>query len=165
MFYEIFYILLGILLGVCIFLLYKHIEEYTYMDDPKLQEIKTLLLPMFKDELICDNSKYNDINCILKNRNILNEISIYRGNKSYTINKNQIFICLKNEKGQYYDNNTLIYVTLHEIAHTLCDEVGHTDKFSDLFEQLLIKAQKLQIYDPSKKIEPNYCPGNGDTSF
>ena len=59
------------------------------MDDPKLQEIKTLLLPMFKDELICDNSKYNDINCILKNRNILNEISIYRGNKSYTINKNQ----------------------------------------------------------------------------
>jgi hypothetical protein len=165
MFYEIFYIILGIITAVCVYLLYEKIEKYTYTDDPKLKEIKTLLLPMFQDELVCDNNKYNDINCILKKRNILNEISIYRGKKSYTINKNQIFICLKNEKGEYYDNNTLIYVILHEIAHTLCDEIGHTDKFSDLFNQLLTKAEMLRIYDPAKPITPNYCPGNGDHSF
>ncbi len=34
---------------------------------------------------------------------------------------------------QYYDYNSLIFVTLHEIAHVLCDELGQYTKISTYF--------------------------------
>ena len=59
----------------------------------------------------------------------MNEIKIKEGSKSFTINKKNITLCLKDKEGKYYKNNMLVYVGLHELAHVICDEVGHTDKF------------------------------------
>ena len=51
----------------------------------------------------------------------------------------------------------LIYVALHEVAHVLCDEVGHTQKFHSIFEDLLKKATEMGIYNPSIPLIQNYC--------
>lgn len=89
---------------------------------------------------------------------IIGELSFYKDDQSYCINKEKIYICMQNEKGKYYTDNTLIYVILHEVAHVLCDEVGHTEKFQNIHQELIDKAAELGLYNPSIPIENNYCP-------
>ena len=77
---------------------------------------------------------------------------------SFTINKSRVNLCLKDKEGNYYDDNMLMYVALHELAHVMCDEIGHTDKFHEIFDKLLEKAAAYGIYDPSIPPISNYCP-------
>jgi hypothetical protein len=56
------------------------------------------------------------------------DVLLLKGSKSFSVGKNKIIIRIKNEEGNLYDVNTLHYVLLHELAHTLCDEYGHTHK-------------------------------------
>ena len=51
----------------------------------------------------------------------------------------------------------LLYVLLHELSHVLCDEVGHTEKFHEIFDQILAEANKQGIYDNSYSIIQDYC--------
>ena len=87
----------------------------------------------------------------------MNEISLYRGNKSYTINKEKVYLCLKDEKGEYFSDNMLLYVLGHEISHSLCPEIGHTEKFHQIFEALLVKLTEAGLYNPSIPIIQDYC--------
>lgn len=121
------------------FLLYKicfsSYEAYT--NDPILKELQrqlAILDPEFKS------------------------IDINEGNKSYTINKKKVYICLKDEEGRYYDRNMLVYVILHELAHVKNkNDIGHTSKFYSIFNDLLIKAEKAGLYDPRIPPVKNYC--------
>ncbi len=125
-----------ILIGILIWAIVTQVKEHHKQNDPKLKQLKAQLArihPAVKD------------------------IDFYEGERSYTINKEKIYLCLKDEHGNYYDNNMLAYVTLHEIAHVLNDEVGHTDKFHEIFEGLLKKATALGIYNPSLPLVKNYC--------
>jgi beta-lactamase regulating signal transducer with metallopeptidase domain len=90
-------------------------------------------------------------------KNVIDKLTFNPGEKSYTINKEEIYICLKDENGEYYDENMLMYVTLHEMAHVLCDEIGHTPKFREIFDDLLRKASDIGIYDNTKPPIPDYC--------
>ena len=110
-------------------------EKYTE-DDPMLIDIRKTLEPAFPD---------------------INTVILLRGRKSYTINKKKIHICLKDQKGNYYDKNMLIYVTLHELAHVRCDEVGHTEKFHRIFEDILNEAYAKKVYNPHIPIVKDYC--------
>lgn len=88
----------------------------------------------------------------------IRELSFFEDDKcAFTINKKNIHIKLKDKKGNYYDDNMLIYVALHELAHSICDEVGHTKKFHEIFERLLDKAAEKGIFDPSKQLLEKYC--------
>jgi Zn-dependent peptidase ImmA (M78 family) len=79
-------------------------------------------------------------------------------NQSYTINKKIIHLCTKDPRnGKTYDKNTLMFVVLHELAHVLCPDVGHTDTFSRINNALLQHAVKYGFYDPSKPFVENYC--------
>jgi len=112
------------------------VDHYQKFYDPKIDDLRNKLkkaIPEIKD------------------------IDIYGSNKSFTINKKHIHLCLRNKKGEYYNDNMLIYVLLHELAHVLCDEVGHTDKFKNIFTELLIRASKAGLYDRSIPPEDNYC--------
>jgi uncharacterized protein YneF (UPF0154 family) len=133
-------------------LIVTQIEEFKLQDDPKLRELKEILIPMFRKD-----KKYNGLLTSINNRNILNEVGLYKGNKSYTINKQKIFLCLKDENGLYYPNQQLIYVLLHEISHVICTEVGHTELFNQIFDELLLEAEKMKIFDPNYEIIQNYC--------
>ena len=78
-----------------------------------------------------------------------NDISINHGKKSYTINKKDIFLCLKDQDGEYYNKNMLVYVACHELSHAVCKSVGHTDEFWKIYDKLLNKARELGYYNPS----------------
>jgi hypothetical protein len=88
---------------------------------------------------------------------IVDRLKFFEGRKSYTINKTYVHICKKDKNGKLYARNQLVLVLLHEIAHALCDEVGHTDKFNRILDDLLEKASKKGIYDPSIPNIPDYC--------
>jgi hypothetical protein len=89
---------------------------------------------------------------------IVDSLKFYDGkNRSYTLNKQLVHLCKVDKDGNMYDKNQLILVLIHEISHALCDEVGHTQKFNEIFEDLLDKAHKKGVYDPTIQSDPDYC--------
>jgi len=125
-----------LVLVIVIAIMGSRIQEKYLEDDPILVKIKDKMRICFPE---IDNT------------------ILLKGKKSYTINKKRIHLCLKDEKGDYYDENMLIYVTIHELAHVKCPEVGHTDKFYDIFNELLDKASACGIYDKHKPLIKDYC--------
>tara|TARA_Y100000389_G_C17419784_1_gene496038 strand:+ start:900 stop:1388 length:489 start_codon:yes stop_codon:yes gene_type:complete len=154
-----YYFIAFILLLYLICSINNQVVEYYNSTDETLQRVIKKCEPLFTTEYY--NPTHLKTLKKLNNRNILNEIKILRGENSYTINKQKVYICLKDDNGKYYDDNMLIYVLLHELSHVICEEVGHTKKFHDIFEKLLERAVKLKIYDPKKELIFNYCK-NGD---
>ena len=132
----------------------SQITEQHLQEDPKLDEIKSRVAPLFAQ--LKFSGKYENLNT----RDILGEIHMYKGEKSYTINKEKVFLCLVDENGEYYNINSLLYVFLHETSHVLCDEIGHTEKFHEIFQDLLEQASEMGIYDPSIPMISNYCTYN-----
>lgn len=86
------------------------------------------------------------------------EIDIREAASSYTEDKTIIYLCLRDERGDLYPDNTLMYVALHEISHLLNKtDFGHTEAFHKIFNKLLCKAAKLGVYDPDKPHTSWYC--------
>lgn len=123
-------------LVVLAFLITKQVKEHMQSMDPKLESLKLRL---------------SDVHPMITN------VELFEDSKSYTINKEKVFLCLKDKKGSYYQDNMLTYVFLHEIAHILCDEIGHTEKFYKIFNELLDNAQKKGLYNPSIPVVQDYC--------
>ena len=146
-----------ILLILVLYLIYRQYIEHYSQNDPKLQELKEIFRNFFSKKERYWSGELE----VLNNRDIMKEINLYRGDKSYTINKENVYMCLKNNDGDYYDMNTLIYVLAHEIAHVICDEIGHTEKFHRIFEALLKELIEEDIYNPNLKVKNDYCE-NGD---
>lgn len=72
---------------------------------------------------------------------------------SYSINKGEeIVFCIraKDIEEKLHSLNLMMYVTLHELAHAACPEIGHTLLFKKIFSFLIDNAIKLKIY---KKID------------
>ena len=123
--------------------LYDNIKENLLPYDPKVDELKRKL------ELVHEKAKL---------------ITFFTDKKSYTINKQKMHLCVKDENDNYYSDNMLIYVALHELAHVLCDEIGHTPKFWAIFEEILEQAANTfdpitnkMVYDPNGIINKDYC--------
>lgn len=136
------YFILILCLSIILYLLFFTKKSECY-NDPIILKLHQMILPLDPR---------------LKN------IKIVAGPQSYTENKEIIYLCVKDPKTkQYYDMNTLIYVNLHEASHYLTSSVidtkeGHNNKeFIDKFNELLLKAEKLGIYDPSKGPAKGYC--------
>lgn len=149
-------IMLCIILILVGYIVYDQINEHFNDRDPKLNELKNKLeiLLTSKDKT---GQKWTGHLEGLNNRHILNEIKLYVGSKSYTINKSRIYLCLKDSDEKYYDNNSLMFVLLHEISHVICKSIGHTEEFHKIFEDLLVEAEKVGIYDSKIPMIKNYC--------
>jgi hypothetical protein len=85
---------------------------------------------------------------------------------AYSENKGEkIAFCLDTEKhseGRLIDDNTLMYVALHEVSHVASKSIGHNDEFWENFKFILIAAEELDIYTPIdyKKEPARYCGMN-----
>ena len=66
---------------------------------------------------------------------------------SYTINKGeQIVLCLRDPvTRQIHEFDRIMYVMVHEAAHVVCPENGHTPFFRTIFAQLLLAAIKSGV--------------------
>jgi len=71
--------------------------------------------------------------------------------------KGSIYLVIWNDLNErIFDHNTLIYATLHEIAHILSPSIHHEPPFDSIEHILLQKAIDLTYYDPNIPIESNY---------
>lgn len=112
----------------------------TYLEnEPTIMRLKNRLTPVFPE---------------------LKFVKMLKGDSSYTINKKKIYLCTE-MNGEVYDDNMLTYVTLHELAHTLCPHVGHVKEFHDIFKTLLGRAERHKLFDPHKQRVENYCKIRG----
>ena len=68
---------------------------------------------------------------------------------SYSVNKGEkIVLCLRSKDGKdtLIDENTLTFVSIHELAHIMTLSVGHSEEFWKNFKFLLEEAIKLKLY-------------------
>jgi len=131
------YVLAVFVIVLLLWIIGHQVKENMLMDDSMLHLLKDILTPLDP---------------------IVKTLKLYKGDKSYTINKDKIFLCLYDEHGQYYPLNHLVYVLIHELSHRLNDfDVGHTETFYRIFDDLLDRAHKLGIYNPKIPIVTNYC--------
>jgi hypothetical protein len=151
---NILKIVVIILITITLVFIGENIYE-CYQTDPKIDTLMDKIKPLFTKD-----NHFEGLLEPLNNRDILKEIKVMKGEKSYTINKQKVYLCLKDEKGEYYDDNMLVYVLLHEFSHIFCSEIGHTQKFHDIFQEVLDYAIKKGVYDPSKPLITNYCTYN-----
>mgnify|MGYP001158727170 FL=1 len=95
------------------------------------------------------------------NPDSLSETGIDAKYTSYSVNKGEkISICLRNkEDNSFIDDNTILFVFIHELAHVMTDEIGHTPLFWENMAFLLKKANSLNIYIPInyKETPQRYC--------
>ena len=81
---------------------------------------------------------------------------------SYSVNKGEkIVFCLRsrNSKEDLVQENTMMFVALHELAHVMTKSIGHTDEFWNNFKFLLKHAiaHGLYVKQDFKKKPVKYC--------
>jgi hypothetical protein len=124
-----------VLIGV--WLLWVYHKENLLEHDGDILRLKNRLLPYFPE---------------------FNRVKLMKGDSSYTINKYRVFICMRDRNTNVlYDDNMLTYVALHELAHSICTDIGHTEQFHDIFTHLLDRAEALSLYDPNIPRPMDYC--------
>jgi hypothetical protein len=70
---------------------------------------------------------------------------------SYSENKGEVIVvCLRDKRHPYrlVDENTVMFVLLHEMAHLMTTSIGHTPEFWANFKRILHDAVQVGIYTP-----------------
>jgi hypothetical protein len=69
---------------------------------------------------------------------------------SYSVNKGEkVHLCLRQREGhneQLVEENVMVFVSLHEMAHVITPTIGHGPDFWNNFAWLLKQAEQLGIY-------------------
>ena len=119
------------------------LQLLSYIKDEDREGIKDLL----------DNYRPDSLNENLENRSL----------QAYSLNKGEeICLCLREPENELIiidDMNTLMFVLVHELAHLMTDDIGHTNKFWNNMAYLLKKSSEINLYNPiNYKISPvMYC--------
>ena len=94
------------------------------------------------------------------NPEAVSEGGMESGYTSYSINKGErIVMCIRQTDGTFVDENVVVYVAIHELAHIMTPEIGHTPAFWANFRFLLREAVETGIYEKMdyKKFPRDYC--------
>ena len=82
---------------------------------------------------------------------------------SYSVNKGEsVHLCLRQREDNnesLVQENVMMFVSIHEMAHMITKTVGHGEDFWNNFAWLLKEAESLQLYTPNDfKAHPvKYC--------
>lgn len=80
---------------------------------------------------------------------------------AYSVNKgDELSICIRDKKTEkFIDDNIIIFVAVHELAHIMTKETGHPPVFWENMKYLLENAQEIGIYIPKdySKEPVDYC--------
>mgnify|MGYP001058559129 CR=1 FL=1 len=125
--------------------------EYLELIQLNFDKLKKYLIKTHPTHDITKNIKKN-----LLDTTIITEI-ISSKHVAYSKNKGeQISFCLEDD---IIDNNTIMFVALHELSHIVTDEIGHTYIFWENFKFILKCAIKCNIYQPKnyKDYPVHFC--------
>lgn len=81
--------------------------------------------------------------------NVLEENDVNATTTSYSENKGEkIVVCLRDKKPPYpfVDENTVMFVLIHEMAHLMTASIGHTPEFWTNMRRLLHECIRLGVY-------------------
>jgi hypothetical protein len=113
-------------------------------------------------ECVIDNSTLDHLKNILKT--LVPEAtnySIQPGKESVTVNKENIYICMRNpNNGELYSFDILLYVTLHELSHVMSKTYStksHNDEFQTNFKKLLDRAYEKNFLPREVNVPDDYC--------
>lgn len=127
---------------------YKNIDTFLYIPEYKKNEIKNIIKKI--------NSRY-------KSESLNENFPTKKGkNVSYNINKGEeISLCLRdyNNTSQFHKFNDIMFVAIHELAHSCTVSYGHDNEFWNNFKFLLYNAIESGIYINYnyKKNPVEYC--------
>jgi WLM domain len=81
---------------------------------------------------------------------------------SYSVNKGEsVHFCLRQRDGteKLVDDNIMMFVAIHEMAHMLTKSIGHEPEFWNNFGWLLREAESKKLYTPTdfKSHPVMYC--------
>ena len=121
------------------YLVQNHADKQQAADN--LATIRKNLVKLVQ-ELKKKNKGNVDIERMVNNFNPNNISESTQDNKytSYSVNKGEkIVFCLRSrdEKNNLVELNTMMFVALHELAHTMTKSIGHTQEFWDNFRILI----------------------------
>jgi|UniRef100_A0A6C0LU95 hypothetical protein len=148
---------------------YEEMQDEPCLYDPKVQELKQIVEKWMESRLIPWTGHLECLNH--KKKETIKHLRMCKGSSSYTIDKEQVYLCVKDDNDEYYDYDMLMHVLLHELAHAICDEIGHTKKFDDIFTDLMDEAHnpsctgQKPIYDKKAPLDKNYCGTNASDSY
>lgn len=97
------------------------------------------------------------------NPNVLEENDLTADSTSYSENKGErIVVCLRDKTKKPYefvDENIVMFVLIHEMAHLMTSSIGHTPEFWTNFKKLLHECVQLGVYraDNYSKNPVQYC--------
>ena len=133
---AIILIIVGCIIGAIMY----QVHEFYARSDPVLDEITSALETLFQKD------NFKDTLTDLNHGSLLDKVTIRKSKTgSYTINKKHVYICMHDKHGEYYDRNMLIYVLIHELAHVICDEIGHTDKFNQINDEFTHRSYRNRL--------------------
>lgn len=143
------FLIIAILLwiSIIIFILY-HQKRLHLREDFRSCAIRDEKLNEIKNKLITLHPKASSMTFCIDDQ------------ESYTEDKFKTYMCLKDKQGNYYPDNMLIYVAIHELAHAISKQVDpkhETQEFHQNFNYLLKKAEEAKYYNPSIPPLENYC--------
>ena len=145
-------------------------QEYLKDSANTLAEINKRILTLMSELEKSPDSKILKISKKLKENysySVLSEAAIDNRYTTYTINKQDMHICLRtrNQDEKLYDINLLMYVVLHELAH-MCNYddddnpiQGHGNEFREIFKILVLESIKANVYryEDYYKNPKEYC--------
>ena len=122
----------------------------------RLHTIKTKL-----DRLVEYMATHNEPSAELSNRLFIKYKTLKLGETlqrdqkvGYTVNKNEIRLCVRNGE-ELYDMNATMFVALHELAHVMSVSIGHTEEYQRNFRHILMLSANLGIYQPATSPVPH----------
>lgn len=149
---------------------YKCIGDKCYIVDRKHQQKSIEILREIENDMayILKNIvKRRDCPQIIRERivNCLNNATLSEnvlkiaGSTSFTIDKKDIYLCLKDNNNNYYDKNLLMLVAVHEYSHIICKSQNHTKEFQEINKYILGKCIEMGYYKQINfEANPvNYC--------
>ena len=149
-------------------------DKYCVRERKNIQHASNLLATTtdkMKKLVIYVNEKYPDkdnVNRLVKKFNPKKIVETLPTSEytAYSENKGQkIAFCLNKKKennNNLIDENTLMFVALHEMAHVASKSIGHNTEFWDNFKFLIEEATEAQLYNPIDYSKENqeYCGMN-----
>ena len=141
-------------------------RKYLVQNHKDKQEAADLLATIRKNlilvvqELSKTNKNNEDIKRMVSNFNPDNITESDENSKytSYSVNKGEKMVfCIRtrDENNKLESLNTMMFVALHELAHTMTKSIGHTEEFWNNFRIILRNARKLGLY---KRVDYNKSP-------
>ena len=139
-------------------------------DDLKQQEVVDLLARITvkcKKLVKIMNEKHGEKECVKRlykgyNPKTVKEILPTSEFTAYSENKGEkLAFCttIRKDGGSLIEENTLMFVALHELSHIMTKSIGHNDEFWKNFKFLIGGAKECGVYTPEdyKKNNINYC--------